>query len=87
MKVVRSGEAFQVKSEKSETGMLNKRYIVLQELGSKYADEYAATLLGNAALCEFRADEVVAAVLRFVTHEHNGQVYQDIIVTDIISLK
>lgn len=86
-KVTACGEAFQVKSEKSETGVLNKRNIVLQEPGSKYADQYAATLLGNAALCNFTAGELVAAALRFATHEHNGQVYQDIVVADIFQIK
>lgn len=86
MKVVRSGEAFQVKSEKSETGTLAKRAMVLKELGGKYADEYAATLLGNAAMCVFREDDLVAATLRFATHEHNGLAYQDIVVTEIHSL-
>ena len=85
-KVAACGDAFQVKSEKSETGTLAKRAIVLKEPGGKYADEYAATLLGNAALCEYAPGEVVAATLRFTTHEHNGQAYQDIVVTEINSL-
>lgn len=83
LKVAACGDLFQVKSEKSETGTLAKRAIVLKELGGKYADEYAAALLGNAAMCNFREDDLVAATLRFTTHEHGGQVYQDIVVTDI----
>lgn len=86
LKVAACGAAFQVKSEKSETGTLAKRAIVLKEIGGKYADEYAATLLGNAALCNFCEDDIVAATLRFTTHEHNGQAYQDIVITEIHSL-
>ncbi len=82
-KVAACGAVFQVKSEKSETGTLAKRPIVLKELGGRYADEYAATLLGNAALCEYAPGDLVAAALRFTTHEHNGQVYQDVTITYI----
>lgn len=85
-KVVKCGEAFTVKSEKSESGMLNKRLIVLQELGSKFENQYAAALLGNDALCQFYAGELVYAVLRFQTREYNGQVFQDVGVVDIVKL-
>ncbi len=37
LRVVKCGECFTVKSEKSEGGVLNKRTLVLQELGGKYA--------------------------------------------------
>lgn len=30
--------------------------------------------------------ELVAVTLRFTTREYNGQVYQDILVTDIVKL-
>ena len=53
LKVVKCGECFTVKSEKTETGYLYKRQIVLQELGGRYADQYTASLLGNDALCNF----------------------------------
>ena len=33
LRVVKCGECFTVKSEKSENGVLNKRTLVLQELG------------------------------------------------------
>ena len=36
LRVVKCGECFTVKSEKSEGGVLNKRTLVLQELGGKY---------------------------------------------------
>ena len=75
LKVVKSGEMFSVKSEKSETGQLNKRNLVLKELGGKFENEYAVSVLGNAAS------------LVFAAREYNGQTFQDITVTDIYPLK
>ena len=40
LRVVKCGECFTVKSEKSEGGVLNKRTLVLQELGGKYENCY-----------------------------------------------
>ena len=42
-----------VQSEKSENGVLNKRTLVLQELGGKYENSYVVTTLGNLATIEF----------------------------------
>lgn len=87
LKVVKSGEMFSVKSEKSETGQLNKRNLVLKELGGKYEDEYAASVLGNAASLTLYEGDLVVVALRFQTREYNGQTFQDITVTDIYPLK
>lgn len=87
LKVVKCGEMFSVKSEKSETGQLNKRTLVLKELGGKFEDEYVASVLGNAASLVFNENETVFVTLRFQTREYNGQVFQDITVTDIVKLK
>ena len=87
LKVVKSGEMFSVKSEKSETGQLNKRNLVLKELGGKFENEYAVSVLGNAASLVFYEGDLVAVTLRFQTREYNGQVFQDITVTDIYPLK
>ncbi len=78
---------FSVKSEKSETGQLNKRNLVLKELGGKFENEYAVSVLGNAASLQFYVGDLVAVTLRFQTREYNGQVFQDITVTDIYLLK
>lgn len=78
---------FSVKSEKSENGQLNKRHLVLKELGGKYENEYVVSVLGNAASLQFNENDLVAVTLRFQTREYNGQVFQDITVTDIYSLK
>ena len=85
-KVVQQGEAFTVQAPKAEGGQMNKCYIVLQEMGGKYENQYAATMLGNAALCRFYPGDYVAAALRFTTREYNGQTFQDILVTDIIKI-
>ena len=60
--------------------------IVLQEMGGKYENQYAAAMLGNMAQCKFAPGTLVAVTLRFTTREYNGQVYQDILVTDIEKL-
>ena len=83
MRVVQQGEAFAVQSQKSENGQMMKCNIVLQEMGGKYENQYAAAMLDNMAQCKYAPGELVAVTLRFTTHEHNGQVYQDILVTDI----
>lgn len=87
LKVVKCGEMFTVKSEKSENGQLNKRNLVLKELGGKYENEYAVAVLGNAASLVFDEGDFVVVTLRFQAREYNGQVFQDITATDIIKLK
>ncbi len=86
-KVIRQGEAFNVSSKKQESGQLAKCVIQLRELGSPYEDEYVAAMLGKLASCRFYENDVVAARLRFSTREHDGQVYQDITVADIVKVK
>ena len=47
-RVMKVGDVTEVTTR--ESGKLNKRTLVLQELGgSKYENEYVAVLLGNAA--------------------------------------
>ena len=86
MKVVKCGEMFTVKSEKAEGGVLNKRNLILQEIGGNYENQYAVAVLGNLAQSVFHPGEVVWAALRFQTREYNGQVFQDITANDIIAL-
>ena len=87
LKVVRQGEAFSVQSQKSESGQIQKCYIVLREMGgSKFENEFVCSVLGNLAECRFYEGDVVAATLRFSTHEYQGQVFQDIVATDIVKL-
>ena len=84
LRVLKCGECFAVKSEKSEGGMLNKRTLVLQELGGKFEDSYVVTALGNLATIEFAEGELVLANLRFQTREYNGQVFMDVIANELI---
>jgi len=87
LKVVRQGEAFSVQSQKSESGQIQKCNIVLRELGgSKYENEFACSMLGSLAVCRFYEGDVVAATMRFSTHEYQGQVFQEILCTDIVKL-
>ena len=78
MRVVQQGEAFAVQSQKSENGQMMKCNIVLQEMGGKYENQYAAAMLGNMVQCKYAPGELVVVTLRFTTHEHNGQVYQEL---------
>lgn len=87
LRVVREGEAFSVQSQKAETGLIQKCNIVLRELGGgKYENEYVCTMLGNLAGCRFYEGDVVAATLRFSTHEYQGQVFQEILATDLVKI-
>ena len=85
-RVQAQSETFSVPSQKAEGGQISKCNIVLQELGGKYENNYVATILGEQAKTRFAKDELVAAALRFSTREYNGQVYQDIVVNEIVKL-
>ena len=84
LRVLKCGECFEVKSEKSEGGMLNKRTLVLQELGGKYEPTYVVTALGNLATLQFNEGDIVIATLRFQSREYNGQVFMDVVATEIV---
>ena len=87
MRVVQQGDVLTVQSPKSEGGILKKRNIILQEFGGKFENTYAAVMLGTTAELSFGNHELVVASLRFTVREYNGQMYQDIIVQDIDSVK
>ena len=61
-----------------------KSTIVLQQLGGKYEDSFAATLLGNQA--KFYPNDLVVANLRCSSREYNSQYYQDCIINEIRKL-
>ena len=84
LRVVKCGECFTVKSEKSEGGMLNKRTLVLQELGGKYEPTYVVSILGSLATLEFQEGDLVIATLRFSSREYNGQMFMDVVATELI---
>ena len=84
LRVVKCGECFTVKSEKSEGGVLNKRVLVLQELGGKYETTYVATVLGNLATLQYSEGDIVIATLKFQAREYNGQMFMDVVATEIV---
>ena len=87
LKVVRQGEAFSVQSAKSDNGTIQKCNIVLREMGGgKFENEYVCAMLGNLAACRFYEGDVVAATLRFSTHEYQNQVFQEILATDVVKI-
>ena len=86
LRVEKCGEMFSVKSEKSETGQLNKRNLILKELGGKFENEYAVAVLGNAASMVLYEGDLVIVTLRFQTREYNGQTFQDITATEIVKV-
>ena len=97
LRVVRQGEAFGVQSAKAEGGSIQKCNIVLRELGGsrsaegrlqgkKFENEFVCAMLGNLAACKFYEGDVVAATLRFSTHEYQGQTFQEILATDIVKV-
>ena len=85
-RVIAQSEPFAVQSQKAEGGQISKCNIVLQELGGKFENSYVATILGEQANTRFAKDELVVASLRFSTREYNQQVYQDILISEIIKL-
>ena len=85
-RVIAQSEPFAVQSQKVEGGQISKCNIVLQELGSKFENSYVATILGEQANMRFAKDELVVASLRFSTREYNGQIFQDIVVNEIIKI-
>ena len=85
-KVTAQSETFSVPSQKAEGGQISKCNVVLQEPGGKYENSYVATILGEQANIRFAKDDLVVASLRFSTREYNGQVYQDIVVSEIIRI-
>lgn len=87
LKVIAQTEPIYVQSRKNENSQMAKSYIRLRELGGEYEDEYQCTLLGPLAECRFPVGTVVAASLRFRTHENGGNWYQDIVVNEIVPVK
>ena len=83
LRVVKCGMMTTVKSDKAENGVLNKRTLVLQEMGGKYESSYVVTALGTI---EFAEGQLVVASLRFTTREYNGQVFMDVIANEIVKI-
>ncbi|MDO4215739.1 MAG: hypothetical protein Q4D12_07485 [Bacteroidales bacterium] len=87
-KVVKQGAVSYVDAPKTESGKLAKSTLIVKELGGKFADTYACTLLGNDANSSYYEGELVAVELRFRAHEStSGAWFQDVTVEDIVKLK
>jgi hypothetical protein len=94
-KVLGCGNLIQVPSQKAEGGMILKKYIRLQEFGGsnrndtpdRSSNSIVATLMGNAAQCNYSAGTLVKAALRFSIREYQGTWYQDIVVSEIQDLQ
>ncbi len=81
------GDVTYIASKRQQDGQLAKCVIRLQELGGSFADEYLCTVFGNLAQCRFAQGAVVVAKLRFQVHESGGQLYQDIVASELFKLK
>ena len=87
LRVVSQGTVTYIPSSKEENGQLAKCVIRLREFGSgKYGDEFACTVFGNLAQCQFYEGDLVLASLRFQVHEVNANLYQDVVCNDIVKL-
>ena len=83
-RVVRQTQAVSV--QRQDGTQTQKCTLVLQELGGKYENSFAATMLGNMASLKFLQNDVGYACLRFSTREYNQQIYMDCTVQDIVKL-
>ena len=90
-RVIGCSDLIQVPSQKSDGGMMYKRFIRLQEFGGynrqdtpdRLSNSILATMMGNLAQCVFYENELVNISLRFAIREYQGNWYQDITVADI----
>ncbi|MCI6828828.1 MAG: hypothetical protein MR924_06160 [Prevotella sp.] len=83
--------------QKQDGSSIQKATIVIQELGGKYDNSFAATLLGNNATTKFTPGDVVWAALRFQAKDYHPKVngvadaskteyLQDIMVQEIVKM-
>ena len=84
LKVIAQTETIYVQSKKIENGQVARCSIRLRELGGEHEDEYLCALYGGLAERRFEPGKLVAASLRFSTHETNGTRYQDIVAYEIV---
>lgn len=86
LKVRQVGPMTTFTSQKAEVGTQEKRQVVLQSLGGDYGDSFSATVFGLQARQPVAAGDIVAAKLAMLTHEYQGQVYQDCIAREIVKI-
>ena len=78
----------QVASQKSPTGTMGMRSIVLRELGGQWANSYAVKVFSPQAEGQYSTGDIVAASLRFrhSTNQMTGATYQDVVAEEIVKL-
>ncbi|MBO5675997.1 MAG: hypothetical protein J6S07_06720 [Bacteroidaceae bacterium] len=78
----------QVASQKSATGTMGMRSIVLRELGGQWANSYAVKVFSPQAEQQYSTGDIVAASLRFrhSTNQVTGATYQDVVAEEIVKL-
>lgn len=78
----------QVASQKSASGTMGMRTIVMREMGGQWAPSYAVKVFTPQAEGQFRTGDIVAASLRFrhSTNQMSGQTYQDVVAEEIVKL-
>lgn len=86
-KVKSVGQTTTFTSQKPEVGQQERRQIVLQCLGGDYEDTFCATCFGTQARQPVAVGDIVAARLQMLTHDYQGQTYQDCVVREIARLK
>lgn len=81
-RIVSVGDMYQ--ATKADGTLLDKRNIVLQELGGMHANKYVGTALGFEAHKAFSTGDLVHAVLRFATHDYQERTFQDVTISEIV---
>lgn len=87
LKVKQVGQMTTFTSQKAEVGTQEKRQVVLQSLGGDYEDSFSATVFGLQARQPIAVGDIVAAKLAMLTHEYQGQTYQDCVVRELVPIK
>lgn len=83
--------------QKQDGSVIQKATLVVQEIGGKYDNSYAATLLGPLATQKFTPGDIVWVALRFSAKDYHPKVngvadpnkteyLQDIMVQDIVCI-
>ncbi len=73
-------------SAKPTVGTVEKRQLVLQSPGGDYEDAFAATQFGADTREPLSGGDLVVATLSFLTHDYQGQCYQDVVVREVKKL-
>ncbi len=70
----------------TQNGMTSKAQVVLRALGGKNAESYVGTVFGNMAANPIAVGKVVAAEIKFFSHEYEGKHFQDVNVFEMVEV-